>query len=65
MVKQQTPSQQFIPSTDLENQFPPLNAADPSPAETAGLTLTTTAVEQEISARGDDSYYANHWGINE
>lgn len=65
MAKKQTPFPQTSPSTEAENQKSPVEPLDPTTVEVANRAFTDTSGYQEISARGDDHYYAQHWGINE
>jgi hypothetical protein len=43
----------------------PVAPIEPTTTEISDRAFTATTVYQEIFARGDDHYYAQHWGINE
>jgi hypothetical protein len=60
--------------TSAPQPIAPSKAEDPNlPVESVALTPenilepapTTTRAPPEILKRGDDRYYAQHWGINE
>jgi hypothetical protein len=65
MAEQQTPSPELIPSTEVEKLNEPVDSIGRIPLDLDTRASTTTTVLQEILARGDDRYYAHHWGINE
>ena len=65
MAKQQTPSPQPIPSTEVEKHNLPVDSIEPILLDLDTRASTTTTVLQEILAQGDDRYDAHHWGINE
>lgn len=65
MAKQETPSPESIPSTDLKNLNLPVDSLQPILLDLDARASTTTTVLQEILAEGDDRYYIRHWGINE
>jgi len=65
MAKRQMPSPQPIPSREATNQTLPVAPIEPTTTEISDRAFTATTVYQEIFARGDDHYYAQHWGINE
>ena len=70
MAKTKTQIPQPIPSTKAHDQDQPVESIESTTAETAARASTTAPllqgiVPKEIVFRGDDNYYANHWGINE
>ncbi len=65
MARQQPPSTEPIPSTDIETHTLPVNPMEEALVELETRASVTTAVLQEILAQGDQPHYTRHWGINE
>jgi hypothetical protein len=65
MAKQQTPSQETVPSTAAEQPTLAVESREPGEAEVSIPPPTNRPVPVEILARLNDGYYTNHWGINE
>jgi hypothetical protein len=52
-------------ATEPKGQLQPADMIEAITREIADRASATTAVLQEILARGDERHYATHWGINE
>lgn len=65
MTKQDLPSPQPIPPSEVEDRSSTVASIEATLLELETRASTKTSVLQEILARGDDRPYVHHWGINE
>jgi hypothetical protein len=65
MAKIQMLSQQTFPSSEADHQDLPVEPTETATAEIATSTFTNPVLPPDLLARGEDTYYAHHWGINE
>jgi len=65
MAAQRFPSLEHLPITAPKDQVLTPEPLEPEPEEITNFSLLSTTLEDELSTRWDDSFYVQHWGINE